>query len=171
MEENTLPKVGAERVNSLKKAAIFNFIGAGLCLLFAVLVFLLCTGVLGGELENEENDAGKALGFVFVFILLMPLALITLVPAGAIGAIYQTARAAIYLRQIKSGAVSKKGVVIFSLILKIIMTLLVGYCLVLFTSLFIEFNKIAVFAILAVGAATAVIHFLAVKYEFASLKA
>ena len=143
-------------------AGILNLISGILCFAFIVLTVF--------TIQHQTEDSGEAVVLIFLVLFFIPLSFIFLFPAGVVGGVWHSVRGIIYITQASSGKKSKKGTVIFSLVLKIILTVAILYGIFIFGVVASEINPIGAYVVYAVGLIAVVLFFVSVKFEFDALK-
>ncbi|MBR1868193.1 MAG: hypothetical protein IJ800_06425 [Clostridia bacterium] len=155
-----------EKNKSALVAGALNLISGVLCFAFVVLTAL--TFQLAGGYETQ--DGGQALGFVILIILFVPLSLIILFPAGIVGGVWHSVRGIIYITQVDSGKKSRKATVIFSIVLKVVLTVAMLYGSLIFGIVAAEINPIGAYIVYGVGLIAVILFFVSVKFEFDAIK-
>ncbi|MBO4262167.1 MAG: hypothetical protein J5903_00090 [Clostridia bacterium] len=148
-------------------AAILNTVCAVICFGMILGAILVINFV---DIQNKSDTANEAIGIIFVVLLVLPLVLITLFPACIAGGILFTARAVIYYFQLSSGKKSGKGIVIFSLIMKILIAVPELFGGLMFGAIWGDSNALITASLFVVGALGVVAGFVSTGFEFAATK-
>ncbi len=120
--------------NAAKAAAILDLISGISYVVFAIFFFI------GINTFHSADSSDSQVGLIFVLVLLLPFAFITVPPSGIIGGIWQICRSTIYFTQINSGKKSGTGIIVLNIIIKILVAILavLGEILFLATSDILE---------------------------------
>ncbi|MBQ7642833.1 MAG: hypothetical protein IJS67_02915 [Clostridia bacterium] len=148
-------------------SAIMNAVNAALCL--GLIVFILAL-TFSGNMNYDTEDAGEAIGLIFVIILFLPIALIITVPAGLTGAILQAVRSIIYFTQVKSDKKSSLAAVIICLVVKILIAVPLLFGALLLGAIWGKNNGWVTYITFYLGLAAVISSFVATGFEFAARK-